>query len=133
VADDARTEARLWFIQALVDHRPVGARCKCGVGPFDDGNHDLHVADALLSMFPDISVENTTQMPGPGTYAQTDRRVRYGSRLVLRGPVEPVTEESPKVGRCPGCDAADGERHDDGCHGAEWGQYAWPVTEEREP
>lgn len=94
MADDARTEARLWFIQALVDHRLVGERCKCGSNAYPARDHELHLADALVALFPESAwSERIGDYRGP---FPPPPEVVTSRQLVLRGPVEPAVDPEEK-------------------------------------
>lgn len=131
---DPRTEARTRFAARLytADAELAGRRRL--------SEHEAGLlADAVLELFPEIEVEEWGQY-ADGSWPQPAHSFPNfieptHRRLILRGPVEPVVPEEPsrKPIRCPGCDVEEGARHDDGCHGGEWGQYAWQITEESQP
>ena len=100
MADDARTEARLRLMQALVDHRLDGARCRCGSTAIRDGDHTLHQADALLALFPEVEFQPLL-CSGPDAMASyilplAQHETGSHRQLILRGSVEPVVPEEPQ-------------------------------------
>ena len=91
---DARAESRRRLAEVLVQHQRLdGGPCLCGW--FELGRlHSVHVADAVLELFPDVEWAHLWQGAGLMVPAETPRAKHR--RLVLASALEPVVPEEPQ-------------------------------------